>query len=321
MMLRRRAAVLALAVGLTWGCAGTRWAPRSAVSLAQEESWLEAGEYLKVLESLPLQRIDRIPRRLRTRAYTLLGRSQERLGRYDQALLTLQFAEGLFPKNLEILCDLAGILHRVGLDDRARPYYLRALKIHPNNAVSNVGVAEIYQKQGLLAKAQLHFEKAMLEEGWGRDAGLLRSYSEVLAERGDLAGAMKAIHSAMATRSTAEDRIVLARIQRRLGAGEDGYGQLDLAVVEAPERQDFRLQKSLWLLEDGRDEEALAVVAPVLAQDPSDGVGLWVRGSVFLRRGDIARARADFAAGAESHRDLFAAAVCRSMLEQLTSRP
>lgn len=317
----RGTAALALAAGLAWGCAGTRWSPPGGVTLAEEEAWLEKGEYLKVLERLPLERIDRLPRRLRARAYALLGQSQERLGRYDQALLTLQFAEGLFPKSLDILCDLAGILHRVGLDDRARPYYLRVLKIHPNNAVSNVGVAEIYQKQGLLAKAQEHFERAMLEEGWSRDPGILRSYSEVLAERGDLPGAMKAIRGAMAIRGTPEDRVVLARIERRQGAGADGYEQLDLAVAAAPERAEFRLEKALWLLEDGRDEESLALVAPMLAQDPANAVGLWIRGSVFLRRGETARAREDFAAGSASGSDPFAAAVCRSLAEQLASRP
>jgi Tfp pilus assembly protein PilF len=132
---------------------------------------------------------------------------------------------------------------------------------------------------------------------------------------------MKAIHSAMAIRSTPEDRVVLARIQRRLGAVANAYEQLDLAVAAAPEDKAFRLERALWLLEDGKDEEALAVVAPMLAQDPGDTVALWVRGTVFLRRGETARAREDFAAGAQSRADLFAAAVCRGMLEQLASRP
>ncbi|MFX9630925.1 tetratricopeptide repeat protein, partial [Acinetobacter baumannii] len=84
-----------------------------------------------------------LPRRRRARGFALLGQSYERMGRIEEALRVSQLAQGLYPDDIDILSDLAELLHRSQLDDRARPYYLRVLKIHPNNAMANRGLAEI----------------------------------------------------------------------------------------------------------------------------------------------------------------------------------
>jgi len=57
----------------------------------------------------------------------------------------------------------------------------------------DLGIADIYRRQGHLGKAQFHFKRALDEEGWDRYAGLWRSYGEILADRQDFEGAVTAL--------------------------------------------------------------------------------------------------------------------------------
>jgi tetratricopeptide (TPR) repeat protein len=143
----------------------------------------DSGKYAEVVAKLSNSGIRAVSWRRRAKAYELLGLSRERIGRLQEALATYQLAEGLYPKDINILSDLAYLLHRVELDDRARPFYERVLKIHPNNAAAHLGLGEIFSKQGLLERSQSHFERALLE--WKNSETVWREYAEVLGERRD----------------------------------------------------------------------------------------------------------------------------------------
>jgi tetratricopeptide (TPR) repeat protein len=287
--------------------------PDAALQGAQ--SLFDEGKYAGVVERLSGAGLQAVSRGRRSKAYCLLGASYERLGRLQDALGVYQLAEGLYPKDLVILTNLANILHRIGLDDRARPRYEQVLSIHPNNAESHVGLGGIFRSQGFLARAQTHYELALRE--WKDCDWLWRDLAEVLAERRNYPAAIGALRRALALNEDPDSLIDMAAFQREVRDPE-AFSTMRRALEKGPARSDARLRLGLWLLDDGRLDEALAEAEAALALQPGEPLGFWLRASVSLRRGKAAAARADLEAAALSGRTHpFIAGLSKAMLERL----
>ncbi|MEI8191667.1 MAG: tetratricopeptide repeat protein [candidate division NC10 bacterium] len=243
------------------------------------------------------------------------------MGRLQDALATYQLAEGFYPKDINILSDLAYLLHRVELDDRARPFYERVLKIHPNNAAAHMGLGEILYKQGLLESAQRHFESALVE--WKSNETIWREYAQVLGERRDWGGAIRAIQRALALQENASSMEALAVFQRHIGAPA-GYATLRRAcdlTGKSGKAADIKLRLGLWLLEDGRLDESLQEAQAVLSERPEEPLALWLMASVKLRQGRLDEARRDLASAAQAGRSSqFVARTAAAMLRQMEDR-
>lgn len=321
----RRRVLLAVLAGALASCAAPRaWLARARFfggdPLRAERMLFEDGRCEKVVLHLKEARIAELPRRRRSDAYELLGACHQRLGNLPAALQTYQIGAALHPRDVSLLTHLADLLYRSDMHDRARPHYEKILSLRPHDAQAHLGLAEILRLQGNLAGSQRHYEKAL--EEWDRNPGVWRDYAHVLADRGDYKAAAAALDKALELSPTAETLLSSARFHRRHGAAGLAYTRLEEARMDDPARLDLALQKSLWLLEDGRPEEALAQAQTALAADPDHPLGRWIRASVALRRGDLARAREDFTAAAQveaSHP--FIAKTARAALNQLFAAP
>jgi tetratricopeptide (TPR) repeat protein len=285
--------------------------------LKSQRELFEAGKFDAVVRELDAAAIQRLRRRDRAEAYLLLGLSYERLGDADRALRVYQLAEGLFPRDIDILSNLARLLHRIGLDERALPYYARVLKIHPNNASANLGMAEVSRSQGLLADAAAYYERAMRE--LSKDPSVWRDYAEVLAERGELERAVEAIQKALELSRDVDSVLDLAVFERRRGLVEESYARVQEAGRMDQARRDIPLREALWRLEDGQTNEAMRLAGKVLESSPDDALGRWIRASVQLRRGFNDAARADLAAVAAQNAHPFLARTAQAMLTELRS--
>ena len=208
-------------------------------------------------------------------------------------------------------------MHRLGLDDRARPLFERAVAIHPNNASGNLGLAEIQRAQGDLASAQAGYAKALEEKGWAANAVIQRDYAELLAARQRPQEAAAAIARALALDPSAATLLSAARIERRRGAAEAAYRNVGYALAGDPAQDEVVLQRALWLLEDGRLSEAEADAESVLSRS-DHALARWVRGLSRARRGDLPGARADLASAAAQRREHpFVARAALALLEEL----
>ena len=309
--MRGLAAVLCLWLGspaAAFGPFGDAQAYREARAL------YDAGKYSEVIERLSGAGMRSIRRGERPRAHELLGASYERTGELQKAIAVYQFAAGLYPKDINILSNQANLLHRMDLDDRARPLYERVLEMHPNNAFGHRGLAEIFRAQGLHAEACDHYALALREHH--RDHNLWRSYAEALADRRDFISAERAVQRALSIEEDAESRLDLADFQRAMRKPE-AYASLDRAGEAAGAREDIRLRRALWLLEDGRLDESLREAESVLSAHADEPLALWLRASIRIRRGSEAGAREDLAKAAQAERDSpFIARVSKALLDR-----
>ncbi len=294
-------------------CGAAAAAPQQGLAAAQQS--FAAGRYAEVERLLGGLERHRLGSKDLRAAYDLLGMSQERLNDLDKALGTYQLGVALFPKDLNLLTHLADLLHRVGLDDRARPFYERVLNIHPNNAAAHQGLAEIDRASGLLEPAQAHYEKALEERA--ENPSLWRDLSEIRARRGDNQGAVAAAEKSLALAFSVDTLLVLARTHYAAGRRPEAYASLLRAQGAAPERLELGLQHALWLLDSNDLEGARKVAEGLLRAQPEHPLALWIRGRAALGEGELSKAIADFEKAAEQTEHPFVAAVARSMIRTL----
>lgn len=312
-MVRR---ALTLLAALAAGCASSRGS-LAVDPLKAERALYDSGRYAEAAAAMTPERLRRLPRRARGDGYALLARSLQSQGRTSDALAAYQLAEGLYPKNLEVLTGLAWLLHGQGLSDRALPFFRRAAAIHPNNAAANLGLAEILAANGDLATAEDCYRRALAAPEWEGNPSVLRGFAEVLSARQKPAEAAAAVTRALAKDPSAATLLTAARIERRRGERDASYRRLAEAMATDPAREEAMLQRALWFLEDGRLPEAEADADALLSRAEGP-LARWVRGAVRARRGDLAGARADLASAAAQRREApFVARAALALLEEL----
>jgi tetratricopeptide (TPR) repeat protein len=275
----------------------------------------EAGRYLAVVADLQ-DRVGRLRSSEQAEGYLLLGQAQERLGRLDQALGVMQLAVRLHPKDINLLTELAVLLHRSGLEEQAEPLFQKVLRIHPNNAVAHLGLAEIDHALGFLDRSAEHYERAL--ETMSDDAAVWRDYAEVLISARDFKTAELAARKSLSLREDAEGLVDLARAQRADGRLNDALAQLDLAVSRFPRRADLAMTRALWLLEARREDDAAKAVEPLLAAPQPAPLAYWIRARVRLKRDQYRAAVDDLRRAAAAGRGSpFVAAAAKELLKQL----
>lgn len=311
-----RALLLAGCALLACGCF-TRGSLAIDPLSAQRELY-SRGSFQQAAAALTPEVMARLPRRHRSEGHALLARSLEASGRLDEALSAYQYGEALYPDNLELLSGLAWLLHRQGLDDRARPLFERIVDIHPNNASGNLGLSEILRAQGDFAQAQVRIETALSEAGWAENPAVQRDYAELLADRQLYEAAARAADKSLSLTRTPDTLVVAARIARQRGLSPDAYALLAESLSLDPGRDEARRERALWLLEDGRLDDATAEAQGLLDRVPGDALAFWVRGVARARQGDFPGARADLGAAAARRRENpFIARAALAFLQEL----
>ena len=292
------------------------WFGAGAPTIEEPRRLFEAGQYKEVVGRLSGTEIGRMRVPDQKQAYLYLGMSHERLGAMGTALGVYQLGAKLFPKDLNILTQLAMVLHHTDLEESARPVFEKVLSIHPNNAVANLGLAEIDYALGFLDRSAEHYDKAL--ETMADNPAVWRDYATVLLGLRDFRTAELAARRSAMLQEKPETLWVQARAQR--GDKRLGEALLTLArVVElAPGEDRYALALALWRLEDQDFDGALKLVEkPLKAENPSP-LAFWVRARVRLKRGLLAQALEDLRAAASDERAApFVAAAANDLLRRL----
>jgi len=294
------------------------WAS-AADPVAEPSRLFDAGQFAGVVSSLSPEALQRLRGDGLRRAYFLLASSLQRLGRADQAIGVYQLGVKLYPADLNLLTGLAGVLHGAGLEDRARPLFEKVISIHPNNAVANLGLAEIDYSLGFLDRSARHYEKALETDDSKPEMWI--AYGDVLHELRDDKTAELAYRRSLQLRPSPAATLGLAFALRGDGRAADGIAALRALLESDPDlerRAQGRSLLGLWLLEERREDEALAAVEPLLSEAPDDPLGRYIRARVRLRQDRYRDAVADLKVAAQGGRYApFVAQVAQAMLERL----
>ena len=306
------------------GCAGLR---PGSTTLDNARALFEAQRFGDVVTLLSDRELRTIRSRDLPRGYELLGQSQERLGRPQDALRSYQSGVAQYPKDLNLLTHLGNLLHSGGLDEQARPYYVRILKLSPTNAAAHLGLAETEYRLGFLERSAAHYEAAL--KTWNDQARLWLDYAQVLSDGRKYKEAFAAVGKSAALADTAPGaegpgepfraatRAARANILWRLDRRAEAFDELDAAQKLEPGRLDFAQQRALWALEAGELDRANAAAGLVFNLKSDDPLGLWIRGASLLRRGRAAEARRDLERAAAQKTAPFVAATAQRLLESL----
>jgi tetratricopeptide (TPR) repeat protein len=252
-------------------------------------------------------------------AYVLLGDNLDGLRRVDEALGVYQLGVKLFPKNVDLLTRQGDLLHRIGLDEQARALYLKAIIYEPKHFGAQLGLAEIDRRFGFLDRSASHYETAL--ETLDERADVWRAYADTLLAQRDWATAELAIERSIALDpKNPEGRVLTAFARRAQGDLKAALEALDEAIADGA-GVGARRAKALWLIEAGRDAEALAEADRVLKESPGDAAAIWTRARVELARGMPAKAVLELAPLTPDARLDFSARAARGLRAKITAAP
>ena len=204
------------------------------------------------------------------RLYEGRAHALHNLGRFDDALAAYEEALSIDPDNEEVLRNVGNTLNRLERPDEGLLALLRAEELFPGRPVTNLFIADSYERLGQDAETESHYRKAIelnKNPNGYRDAqiGLL-----TLLERTDapIAEIQEAYSEAL--EAIPGDPTILVgagSLVARLGAYEESIGFFDAAIQSDPSAIDAYAKKSasLWLL--GRPEDALEAVDAGLEVD------------------------------------------------------
>jgi tetratricopeptide (TPR) repeat protein len=252
-------------------------------------------------------------------AYVLLGDNYDRIGRPDQALGAYQLGVGLFPRNVDLLTRLGGLLHRNGMDERAKTLFQRALLYEPRHWGAHLGLAEIDRRFGFLDRAADHYEIALEAPAVVKRTPVWIDYAEVLLKLREDKTAELALRRAIALDpNDADARVDLAFVRRAQGDYDEAFLQLDAASALGAGVGATRA-KALFLLEDGRPDDAAAAAREVLAAVPGDAAAEWTLARAAMARGRVAEAEKALSAVRDASEDGFAGRAAKVLLARLKS--
>jgi tetratricopeptide (TPR) repeat protein len=309
-----------LALWLAWlpgAAAQGAWLQEASAPLDGPVRLFEAGRYDEVIKQLE-DSVQRLRSKDQRQGYYYLGLAYERLGRLDKALGVYQLGVKLFPRDLNLLTQLGQLLHTSGLEEQAEPIFQKVLRIHPNNSAAHLGLAEIDHSLGFFDRSAEHYEKAL--ETRPDNPVLWRDYAEVLISARDYKTGALAAQRSLSLRDDADAAVDLARAQRGADRLPEALDTLTAAASRFPARADVALARALWLLEAGREEDALAGVEPLLAAPTPPPLAYWIRARVRLKSDQYRAAVEDLRLAAAAERaSPFVAAAAKELLKQLGS--
>lgn len=216
-------------------------------------------------------------KRREARAYRLLGQSYENLGRLDKALETYQEALEFHPENVPLLLSAADLYKRTNLNEQSAALYNRALRAEPDNLQALAGMAENYIRMGFYSKARMYYEQYFKLDPSAHSQNRAR-YAYTFLQQRDYPNAFINITMALSENDHNPDFWFLsARANRGLGHYYEAMEDLDIALFLAPARRDLLGTKALWLYQEERFEESLAVASAILDKYPGNDLGLFIR--------------------------------------------
>ena len=213
-------------------------------------------------------------KRREARAYRLLGKSYEQLGRLNKALEVYLEALEFHPRNVPLLVAAASLYQQTGLTDQSQALYARALKENPNHIQALAGQAENYRSFGFYSKARSYYDQVFALETSPSPLYRARYASTFLNQR-QYEPAFIHITAALAQDDSNPDYWLLsAQAAFGLGLYEQALADLNTALLLAPARTDLQLYKIIQLYQMQRYDASFQAARNFAEDHPDNALGL-----------------------------------------------
>ncbi|MBI4055835.1 MAG: tetratricopeptide repeat protein [Elusimicrobia bacterium] len=232
----------------------------------------------------------RLRRADQRRAYWILGKSYEILGRLDQALGVYQVAVELFPGQAPLQVALGGVYEQVGLWERARATYGRAVQVQPYYAWGHWGLGRVEESFGFYERAASSYHLAL--EGELREHSELRfRLAHCLRKAGRWREALSILTGLLAQVPDPQYFLELAYIQKSLGDWDQAFVSLRKAEAYPESPPELAFLRLAWLWEEGREEVFQKELEVLQKKFPENLLANFFEFLVALREGDWDEAR------------------------------
>ncbi|MFN4015892.1 MAG: tetratricopeptide repeat protein [Reyranella sp.] len=204
-------------------------------------------------------------------ALHLLGQVRLKLGRFDEACGPLERAAQFLPRDVAAQTNLAGCLMQLGRHEQALVALAKAAKIKPDDAVIAHNTGRALEALGRTDEAERAYDLALSIDH--RLLPALGARAELLAARGDWAGALADLETALVSQPN-DPRLRLRRGELMLRQGdwwrglEDYEARLEIPgeryTPDLPRWQGEPLQGRLLLYPEQADIESNAALRDTL---------------------------------------------------------
>lgn len=167
-------------------------------------------------------------------ALALKGTAEFELGRIEEATATLNKAVVSDSGDTRALHSLGKLHHQLGVFDRARDFYARALETTPNAAGLFEGLHQLFQDQAKESEFPT-FVRSLIAQNTNLQAPLLRGLARISSSKNNLTETTRLLKEAAAGGPlSASDLIALADIHYRSLEPELAIDHFDRAIALAP---------------------------------------------------------------------------------------
>ena len=295
MYLNRKTVLITCLGLLLGGCSGSFSLQQDRSEYVQARSAYDEGNYQQAVSLLSsyIYKTQNVSRR-EARAYRLLGRSYEQLGRTDRAMEVYSEALEFHPDYVPLLTEAARLYQENGLTTRSIELYERALAEEPLNAAALTGQAANYTHLGFYSKARSFYDKFF--ELTPTVTPYYRAlYASTFLRQRNYEQAFIHITQALEQDNTNPDFWRLsAEARRGLNQNQEALLDLETAILLAPQRTDFLAYKALWLYEAGQYDASLQTATQILQTLPGNNLALFVQALNWQKQGKQTRAREQF---------------------------
>ena len=302
-------------------CGGQAQGGLFGISLKDRQEFVEAretynrGDYRQAVIELSnyIYKTKNIKRR-EARAYRLLGLAYEHLNRPEKALEVYLEALEFHDKDMPLLLAAAALYQRTGLTDRSIELYDQALALEATNSEALSGQAENYIEMGFYSKARQYYDEFFRLNPQAPSINRAR-YALTFLQQRNYVDAF--INITMAKTEDPENPsywLLSARAYKGLNRIDDALADLDVALQLAPEREDLKPLRAMWLYQAGNYGQSLADTQDLLAQDPDNELALFMLYMNLQKAGQSKQAQEQLKKILELDKDSFAHRVADKLL-------
>ena len=252
----------------------------------QARETFDQGQYEQAVTLLTdyIYKTQNIKRR-EARAYRLLGLAYEQLNNPGKALETYKEALEFHEKNVPLLLAAASLYQRSDLLEQSVNLYERALQLEPKNTEALSGLAENYISMGFYSKAQTLYEQLLDIQPQSPAVERARQAYTFYKQRKYEQAFVFITMAKLQEPANADFWLLSARTYKGLSMLSDALAELDIAIWLAPQKNELKDIKAMWLYQARQYDESLALVENILQRSPQHEPALLVKAFALQKMG------------------------------------